>query len=106
MSRVGSASLRGWSEPVNNLGVGCVSIPQNSCGPLLNSRRFELLANTQTKAIHHSQDTTPPRHRMIILALDLAFCKTRRRVLAMESRATYLRPKRAFKLEDIDCGLT
>lgn len=73
MSCVGSASLHGdltWSF---NLGVGGISAFHNSCGPILNSRRFGLTSKTQ--------NITPTRHFTQLLttpALAFTFCNTRK----------------------------
>lgn len=60
-----------------NLGVGSVMTLQKSCRPLLNSRRFDLISQTQTNSIHHCQNTTHTMHSgqsLAILALAFAFC--------------------------------
>lgn len=63
--------------PDASLGVGSVSILQNSCGPQLNSRHFGLKFKTQTNAIHYCQNTPPTRHPgqlLTILVLAFSFC--------------------------------
>lgn len=60
-----------------NLGVGSISLLQNSCTHLLNMSYFGLISKTHIKAIHRFQNTIPTRYSgksLIILALVFTFC--------------------------------